>query len=188
MDCEPRWRRFFKSLSIAIAIGQRAREVRVAPKKLATNQSEEYSDQSIIPHHRTLDPGAPHWLSRYFQILSDRVQSIKHSKLARLVIAFTGVMLKSSCSRYFGVSMAMWDEQERFAKGVSQVSTWLLVVLGVVLAANSLATGMPGFFFAFLLVLGAFAAVSLVYGLVAVCVGGLLFGGSNGVTRCLHWF
>ncbi len=84
--------------------------------------------------------------------------------------------------------MAMWDEQERFAKGVSQVSTWLLVVLGVVLAANSLATGMPGFFFAFLLVLGAFAAVSLVYGLVAVCVGGLLFGGSNGVTRCLHWF
>jgi hypothetical protein len=54
----------------------------------------------------------------------------------------------------------MWDEQERFAKVVSKIFTWLLAALGILLAAISLATGMPVFFYAFLLLLGALLAAS----------------------------
>jgi hypothetical protein len=76
----------------------------------------------------------------------------------------------------------MWDEQERFAKGVSKLSMWVLVVFGVVLAAISLATGMPQFFFAFLLLLAALVGVSQLYGFVALSVGGLLLAITRGVT------
>ena len=42
------------------------------------------------------------------------------------------------------------DEQERFAKGIATIFAWLLALFGVVLAAISLATGIPDFFFVFL--------------------------------------
>ncbi len=81
----------------------------------------------------------------------------------------------------------MWDEQERFAKVVSKIFTCLLAVFGVVLTALSLATGIPDFFFGFLLLLGALAAITLVYGLVAVSVGGLLVAITSGATYCFRW-
>jgi hypothetical protein len=81
----------------------------------------------------------------------------------------------------------MWDEEERFAKLVSRIFTWLLASAGVVLIATSLATGIPDFFLAFLLLLAALAAVTLSYGLVAVGVGGLLLGVTTAVSHCLHW-
>ncbi len=80
----------------------------------------------------------------------------------------------------------MWDEQECFAKVVSKIFTWLLAVFGVVLAALSLALGIPDFFFGFLLLLGALAAITLVYGLVAVSLGGLLLAITSGATYCFR--
>jgi hypothetical protein len=81
----------------------------------------------------------------------------------------------------------MWDEQERFAKAFSKIFTWLLAVFGVVLAATSLATGIPDFFFVFILLLAALAALVLIYGLVAASFGGVLLGITSGVTCCFHW-
>ncbi len=81
----------------------------------------------------------------------------------------------------------MWDEQERFAKGIARVFTWLLAVCGVVLAGISAATGLPDFFLVFFLLLGALAAITLVYGLVAMSVGGVLLGITSGVTCCFRW-
>jgi len=80
----------------------------------------------------------------------------------------------------------MWDEQECFAKVVAEIFTWLLAVFGVVLAALSLASGIPDFFFGFLLLLGALAAITLVYGLVAVSLGGLLLAITSGATYCFR--
>ncbi len=81
----------------------------------------------------------------------------------------------------------MWDEQERFAKAVSKVFMWLLAFFGVVLAALSLASGIPDFFLGFLLLIGALAAITLVYGLVAVSLGGLLLAVTSGATYCFRW-
>ena len=81
----------------------------------------------------------------------------------------------------------MWDEQERFAKGIATIFAWLLALFGVVLAAISLATGIPDFFFGFLLLLAALAATVLIYGLVAASIGGVLLGITSGVACCFHW-
>ena len=81
----------------------------------------------------------------------------------------------------------MWDEQEHIAKVVAKIFTWLLGALGVVLAAASLATGIPDFLVAFVLLLGALAALVLVYGLVALSIGSVLLGITGGVTKCFHW-
>lgn len=69
----------------------------------------------------------------------------------------------------------MWDEQERFSKVVSIVAISLLGVLGLALAVATLATGDVQFLFAFFALLGTLAAFVLVYGLVAMCAGGILF-------------
>jgi hypothetical protein len=81
----------------------------------------------------------------------------------------------------------MWDEQERFAKVVSRIFIGFLVVLGVVLSAISIVTGSSDCLVAFLLLLLLLVATSLVYGLVALSVGGMLFGITSGVTHCFRW-
>jgi hypothetical protein len=81
----------------------------------------------------------------------------------------------------------MWDEQERFARVVARHFTWFLALLGVVLAAVSLATGDPEFFFTFLLILAILATFTLAYGVVTVIVGGLLLGVTCGITYGLRW-
>jgi hypothetical protein len=81
----------------------------------------------------------------------------------------------------------MWDEQERFAKLVSKTLAWLMGVFGVAIAALSLASGTPDFFFGFLFLIGALAVLTLVYGLVAVSLGGLLFALTSGATSCFRW-
>jgi hypothetical protein len=65
----------------------------------------------------------------------------------------------------------MWDEEERFGNGVAKVFTWALVILGAILAAVSLATGITAFFLAFLSFLVILGAIILVWALV---MGGLL--------------
>lgn len=69
----------------------------------------------------------------------------------------------------------MWDEQEKFSKVVSIVAISLLGVLGLALTVATLATGDLRFLFAFVAALGTLAALVVVYGLVAMCAGGILF-------------
>jgi hypothetical protein len=84
----------------------------------------------------------------------------------------------------------MWDEQERFSKVFSKSLTWLMAIIGVLLAAISLATGNPAPFFGFLLLLvaliGAMLVISLAYGFAAICVGGLLLGVHSLVNCCVR--
>ena len=81
----------------------------------------------------------------------------------------------------------MWDEQERFANVVSKTVTWLVVALGVVLAATSLALGSFEIFLAYLMFLGILVAIALSYGLAAGCVGGVLLGFVWGWSHCRRW-
>ena len=66
----------------------------------------------------------------------------------------------------------MWDEHERFAKVVAKVFVWLLAISGVLLAAYSVAAGSPDPFVGFLVLVAGLAVMSLIYGLVAISVGG----------------
>ena len=81
----------------------------------------------------------------------------------------------------------MWDERESFANVVSRIFIWLLAISGVVLAAASLAAGNPGPFVGFLLLLAGLAFMTLIYGLVAVSVGGVLLAIASGLTFCFRW-
>jgi hypothetical protein len=83
--------------------------------------------------------------------------------------------------------LLMWDEQERFTKLVSMTLAWLMAVFGLAIAALSLAAGTPDFFLGFLFLLGALAVITLVYGLVAVSLGGLLFALTSAATYCFRW-
>lgn len=81
----------------------------------------------------------------------------------------------------------MWDEQERFARLVSKFFLYLMAVSGVVLAALCVAAGDPYPFVGFLLLLAGLAVMTLIYGLVAVSIGGVLLGISSGLTYCFRW-
>jgi hypothetical protein len=89
-------------------------------------------------------------------------------------------------SRAGGLS-SMWDEHQRFAKVVSKIFIWLLTVSGVVLAVFSLAAGSLDPFIGFLVLLGGLAVMTLIYGLVAVSVGGVLLGVTSGFTYFFRW-
>ena len=81
----------------------------------------------------------------------------------------------------------MWDEHERLAKVVAKIFIWLLAVSGVLLAAFSVAAASPDPFVGFLLLLAGLAVMTLIYGLVAISVGGVLLGISSGLIYCFRW-
>ncbi len=83
---------------------------------------------------------------------------------------------------------AMWDEQERFAGVIAKTFKGLLMTLGVVLAVASLVTGNFVFLTVFLMFLLCLAAITLVYGLIAVSLGGALLGIVCVVNRCFRPF
>jgi hypothetical protein len=80
----------------------------------------------------------------------------------------------------------MWDEQERFAGLLSKFFFYLMAVFGIILAALSFIAGNPAPFVGFLLLLAGLAAMTLLYGLVAVSIGGVLLGISRGLTYCFR--